>query len=150
MGLLDALTAVVIKKLALTERLVTMLLYLGLVTTAASIMPAYLVWVQPSAWDLVLLVLITLVTTVSQVFGIFAWRVAEATAIAPFNYTQLLFAGLAGFVIFAEVPDRWTVAGAAVIVASTFYIGRREARLKGSAADAPIAADLSRRDPRRP
>ncbi|MGH6954269.1 MAG: DMT family transporter, partial [Alphaproteobacteria bacterium] len=85
MGLLDALGAVVIKKLALTERLVTMLLYLGLVTTAASTVPAYLVWVQPSTWDLVLLGLITLVTTVSQAFGIFAWRAGEATAIAPFN-----------------------------------------------------------------
>jgi drug/metabolite transporter (DMT)-like permease len=52
----------------------------------------------------------------------------EATAVMPLDYSRLLFAAAFGFALFAEVPDGWTVAGAAVIVASTVYIARREAR----------------------
>ena len=68
----------------------------------------------------------------------------EASAIAPFDYSRLLFTGIIGLAFFSEVPDSWTVAGAALIVASTIYIARREARLNPapSAVPAESAADI--------
>jgi drug/metabolite transporter (DMT)-like permease len=57
------------------------------------------------------------------------FALGEATAIMPFDYMRLLFAGVVGFLVFAEMPDRWTVAGAAIIVAATLYIALRELRL---------------------
>ena len=58
-----------------------------------------------------------------------AYRTGEASVVAPFDYSKLIVAGILGFVIFGEVPDHWTLAGAAVIVAATLYIARREAAL---------------------
>ena len=63
-----------------------------------------------------------------------AFRVGEATFVAPFDYTKLLLAGAIGFALFGEVPDLWSLAGAAVIVAATVYIARREASLGGAPA----------------
>jgi len=41
----------------------------------------------------------------------------------------LIFAGVIGFLWFAETPDAWTLTGAAIVVGATLYIGIREARL---------------------
>ena len=55
-----------------------------------------------------------------------AYSDAPAAVIAPFNYVQLVGAAIIGYLLFAEVPDAWTWAGATVIVASGLYIGHRE------------------------
>lgn len=72
-----------------------------------------------------------------------AFRLAPAAIIAPFDYTALLWATLVGWLVWGEVPDRWTFAGAAVIIASGIYIVLRETRRpaagKGSASLAPEA-----------
>ncbi|HBF97728.1 MAG TPA: hypothetical protein DDW95_04185, partial [Alphaproteobacteria bacterium] len=57
------------------------------------------------------------------------YSTGEATALAPLDYTRLIFAALAGYLFFQDVPDIWTISGAVVIVGSTLYITQREARL---------------------
>ena len=44
----------------------------------------------------------------------------------PCSYTQLLRVSILGFLLFGEVPDIWTVTGAAFIVASGLYTAHRE------------------------
>ena len=56
-------------------------------------------------------------------------RVGEVTAVAPFEYSRLVFATLIGYFAFAENPSNWTWVGASLIVASTLYIALREASL---------------------
>ncbi len=56
-----------------------------------------------------------------------AYRYAEAAATAPYKYLQLVVAAVLGFAFWNEVPDAWTVAGSALIVAGGLYIARREA-----------------------
>ena len=46
---------------------------------------------------------------------------AQASTIQPFSYLQLVFASLAGVVVFGEVVDGWTLFGAAVIVAAGLF-----------------------------
>ena len=46
----------------------------------------------------------------------------------PFDYTRLILSALVGYAFFMEVPDPYTMVGALMIVGSTFYIARREAR----------------------
>ena len=58
---------------------------------------------------------------------VFAFRRFEISAVAPFRYTFLIFAGIAGYVSFDEVPDNWSIAGAALIVGSGLYTLHREA-----------------------
>jgi hypothetical protein len=50
-------------------------------------------------------------------------------AVAPIDYSRLIFAGIMGFLLFAELPDRYTLVGAAIIVGSTLYIAYRETHL---------------------
>jgi drug/metabolite transporter (DMT)-like permease len=58
-----------------------------------------------------------------------AYRLAPASAIAPFLYIQLLTMVAFGFAVFGDVPDVWTLAGATLIVASGVYLVHRERRL---------------------
>lgn len=53
---------------------------------------------------------------------------AEASLLAPVIYVQLIFATAAGMVVFATPPTVWTLAGAAIIIASGIYIWQRERR----------------------
>ena len=57
---------------------------------------------------------------------IVAYRLAPASMLAPFLYTQLLSTTILGFSIFGDVPDRWTIVGSAIIVASGIYLVHRE------------------------
>jgi drug/metabolite transporter (DMT)-like permease len=63
---------------------------------------------------------------VGHLFLIFAFDKAPAAAIAPFAYSALIWASIAGYVFFGEIPDMWTILGASVITASGLYIFHRE------------------------
>ena len=49
--------------------------------------------------------------------------------LAPFIYVELLFMILTGWLVFADVPDIWTIAGAGVVIAAGLYLLARERRL---------------------
>lgn len=78
------------------------------------------------------------------------YRRASPSILAPFEYTALIAGAIAGYLIWDEVPDRWVLGGALVIIASGLYIVHREV---GSAASmrylraltASVSALLSRR-----
>ena len=50
----------------------------------------------------------------------------DVSAIAPFRYTLLIWAGICGYVAFGEVPDRTAIFGSALIVGSGLYALHRE------------------------
>lgn len=58
---------------------------------------------------------------------VLAFRGVEVSIVSPFRYGLLLWAGIGGYVVFGEVPDGWSLAGAALIVASGIYTLHREA-----------------------
>ena len=58
-----------------------------------------------------------------------AMRVGEVSFVTPFRYSRLLFALVAGGLIFDESPDALTLIGAAIIVASGIYTVWRERRI---------------------
>jgi drug/metabolite transporter (DMT)-like permease len=64
---------------------------------------------------------------------ILAYRHAPASVAAPFMYTQIVSAILVGFLVFGDLPDRWTLTGAAIIIASGLYLAYRE-RARGRVA----------------
>lgn len=57
-----------------------------------------------------------------------AFTHAEASKIAPYSYTNLIWATLIGFLFFGTLPDAWTYVGAAIIIGSGLYIQHREHR----------------------
>jgi drug/metabolite transporter (DMT)-like permease len=137
-GVVGALTGagllLVTKLLARHESPLAIMVYVALITTAVSIIPGILAWRAPSPYELIALGLISVFGPMGQYFNIIAFRMAEASSLAPIDYVRLLFSALAGYLIFFEIPDIGTVIGAGVIIASTFFITRHEAAA-GAASD---------------
>lgn len=117
------------KRLSATEPTATIMLYVGLLTTLGMVGPALAVWVPPLSTDWGLIALVCGAGFIGQFMVIRALTAAEASALAPVDYVRLVFAGIAGFLVFGEVPDAWTLGGSSIIVFSTLYITRREAQL---------------------
>src|SRR5262249_60604719 len=53
-------------------------------------------------------------------------RRAPPAVLAPFIYTQIVWVIILGYLVFADLPNRWTLAGAAVVVSSGLYMLYRE------------------------
>jgi drug/metabolite transporter (DMT)-like permease len=81
-------------------------------------------WVGVSALDVLLLVGIGVATHVGQLCITWAFRMERAGAVSAVGYLQIVFAATWGWLFFAEMPDRWTWLGAAVIVVATFGLTR--------------------------
>ena len=89
---------------------------------------AFIQWRWPSPGDLGLLAMMGVIGTITQGCYIKGMQIGDAAAMAPIDYTRLVFAAVAGFILFSEVPGVWTLAGAAIVVVSTLYITWREQR----------------------
>jgi drug/metabolite transporter (DMT)-like permease len=70
-----------------------------------------------------------------------AYRIASTTALAPYPYLQMVWMIALGYLVFDQFPDRWTLSGAGIIVASGLYIVHREHRLRLASRTAPNAED---------
>ncbi|HEY0276088.1 MAG TPA: DMT family transporter [Paenirhodobacter sp.] len=84
------------------------------------------VWKEVAWPDMPYFLAIGVLGTIGQFLIIRAFSLTEASALAPFGYFSLMFSGLWGWVFFAQLPDRWTVIGALVIVAAGIYVWYRE------------------------
>lgn len=75
-----------------------------------------------------------------------AFRLATASALAPYPYSQMIWMIGFGYLVFAQLPDGWTLAGAAIIVASGLYIVYREhvLRLRSRTAPNSEAGELAK------
>jgi drug/metabolite transporter (DMT)-like permease len=123
----NAVSVLTIKSLSRTESTGTIVIYLGLLMTPMSLVPALFFWTMPSLETLAWLAGVGLVATLSQLTLSRALGVADATAVLPFDYSKLIFAAILGHAIFGEQPDLWTWVGATIIFAATLYTARREA-----------------------
>lgn len=61
---------------------------------------------------------------------ILAYQQAPATQVAPYAYSQIVWMLALGYLVFAELPDFWTLIGAGIIVVSGLYVVHREHRLR--------------------
>jgi drug/metabolite transporter (DMT)-like permease len=136
-----AILITVLKRIPAYERPLAMLFYFGVIASPLALIPALPHWVWPSAEAWAMLAAIGITGALSQYWWIMAFRTGEASAVAPFDYSRLIFTGAVGLIFFAEIPDVWTLAGAGLIVASTIYLARREARLGVTPAKPEAAAD---------
>ncbi|MBX3486181.1 MAG: DMT family transporter [Phenylobacterium sp.] len=98
-----------------------------------SIPGGIIAWKWPAPPDLALLCAMGVIATVNQACYIKGMQLGEAAAMAPIDYTRLVFTASIGFFIFHEVPGAWTIAGAAIVVAATLFITLREQQLARSA-----------------
>ena len=93
------------------------------------IAPTVWFWKTPDAAELLLLVGIGIVSLLTQMCNIFAFRAAEASAIAAIDYTRLIWGIMIGFLVFSEWPELHVFLGAAIIIGAALYTMHRESRL---------------------
>lgn len=82
-------------------------------------------WSAPAWGDLIFFAGLGLFSAFSHILSIVAFRLADASTLAPLVYLELLGSALIGFVVFAEVPGTATVIGAALIVAAGLILLQR-------------------------
>lgn len=87
------------------------------------------VWVTPTWADWGIFLAIGALGAAAQYAFLVAYRYAPATVLAPFDYTQILFALAIGFFAWGETPLPQSFLGGAVIMASGIFIWWRERRL---------------------
>ena len=124
-----ALVVVVVKKLSTTESPLTILFSFGIISTSIMTIPAILVWQQPTWTEMGMMLAVGALGSAGQACAVKGFKIGEATAVVPFDYSRLIFAGFIGFWLFGDIPGLHTLGGAALIVTSTLYIARREAKL---------------------
>lgn len=132
-GLLSAVgvagAMVAIRQIADTERGPTIVFYFTLAGTVLGLVGSLLFgWVIPDVGTLGLLILAGFVGGVGQMLLTEALRAAPVGVVAPFDYTQLVWAALLGLVFWGELPHPATIAGSVIVAASGVYILHRELR----------------------
>jgi drug/metabolite transporter (DMT)-like permease len=121
-----ACTLIMTRMMSGRERAATTMTYSSIAGVCILSVLVPIVWVAPSWHDIMFGIFIGVASTAGQWIVVLAFRYADASVLAPFSYTQLLWASILGFLVFGEVPDIYTVTGAAFIVASGLYTAHRE------------------------
>lgn len=134
-----ALYQIATRKLGPVDDGRTTLVYSGIVGFVACslLLPIDWVWPDPFAWGL--MIFMGVAGGISHFFMIRAFTLAPASLLAPFSYVQLVWATLIGYLVFHDLPDRWTLAGAAAITLAGLYIWHRERALGREIASATAA-----------
>jgi drug/metabolite transporter (DMT)-like permease len=127
-----ALYALSTRILARTDSNETTLFYSNSVGAAAMLPVVPFFWTTPTD---ALIIALMVVTGALGSFGhyllIAAHRLAPAAVLSPFIYAEIPLMIVLGFLVFADLPNRWTLTGAAIVVASGLYILHRERTVKG-------------------
>ncbi len=126
-GLRDLIT----RRIAGTETTVAVLAVTTTVVLLAGLATApFVSWTPPRAADLATFAASGALIALAHTLMIEAFRRGEATMVAPFKYSSLLWATLFGYLVFGDLPDRWTIVGAAIIVFAGLYVLHRETQLR--------------------
>ena len=133
---------IILRKIGQVERSASVILVPMFTTLTVSglFLPSY--FVPPSLIDLSGMAAIGIMSTVSQLALIVAYRVAPAGLIAPFQYTQIVWAILFGALFFEEVPDTFVLVGAGFIITSGIFIIWREYKVE-SEQEGPVTGSKS-------
>ena len=86
-------------------------------------------WIAPSPLQLAELVMVGVIGGVSHLIVTDSYRYAPASVIASFDYASMLWAFVLGYLLFGELPDAYTMGGAAIVIAAGLFVIARERRL---------------------
>lgn len=121
-----ACTLVLTRKMSGADSVITTMSYTALVgfLMLSAVVPLY--WVTPTWQQVAIGAAIGIASTTGHWIVVLAFRYADASVLAPFSYSQLVWVTILGFLMFGEIPDIWTAVGAAIIIASGLYTAHRE------------------------
>lgn len=123
-----------VKSLTRTEATLRILFWMIIVQGAAGFFPALHVWQWPSAYAWCWLVVIAFAGTFSHYCMARAMLYADATVVVPMDFLRVPLSAAAGWLLYAEQLDIFTVLGAALILAGNLLNLRGSARVSARAA----------------
>ncbi|MHA7777628.1 DMT family transporter [Roseibium sp. M-1] len=131
-----ALAMITVRKLCETERTSTIVTWfagassvLALLTWPLGLLLPGQAWIVPDLPTAGLLLLIGLAGGVGQILMTQSYRYADASTIAPFDYVNMLWAIIVGWVVFDEMPVPAVVLGAMIVIAAGIFVIYREHKL---------------------
>ena len=134
---------VVIKVLSRTDSPVTIALYASLLQVPVCLIAALFYWQWPTMYELFIMVLIAIFGSVTQMAIAQAFREADATVVLPADFSKLVFAGLAGWLFFGELPAIWVWIGGTVVFAGVFLNAWFEKRARDGVRRLARTAEVS-------
>jgi len=127
--------SIITRMLSTTDSSETTLFYANLFGFVVMVPVLTFIWTPPPSWiDWVLMVGVGVFGAGGHFLLILAHRNAPASVLSPFIYTQIIWATTFGYLVFANVPNYWTMAGAAIVIASGLYLLNRERKVTGRVA----------------
>lgn len=124
------LVMVILRLLSRTEKPSTILIYQAVGVGLILLFPGIYFWKPPSGTEWLILIAVGFTGYWSQMSNIMAYRLGEASLLAPLEYTRLIYATIIGIVVFGDFPGKATVIGALIVVAASAYTIHRESRLR--------------------
>ena len=124
-----ALAQVFVRKMVATETTSAIVFWFSITATLMSLLTLPWGWVIPAPREAVLLILAGILGGVGQILLTSSYREADASLIAPFEYSSMLLALGVGYIIFDEIPSTTMLVGAAIIITAGIAIILRERQL---------------------
>ncbi|RYB07708.1 DMT family transporter [Lichenibacterium ramalinae] len=121
-------STVLVRWIGRTDSTLVQMLSSNAIFVAGSLPPLFWLWRSPDPASLALMLGLGLVGGLGQYLLFEGFRYAPASALAPVEYTGLVWAGVYGYAIWADIPGPGTVAGAALIVAGSLGLVWSERR----------------------
>ena len=122
-----ACLAITARKLASTESTFCLSVYvIAGPLVFSGLLSAGVNWRVPDTTGWILFLLAGACSVIAWIGLVGAYRQASPSILAPFEYTALIGGAISGYLIWDEVPDRWVVAGALVIIGSGLFVVYRE------------------------
>ncbi len=126
---LAAVAMLLVRRLVVTERSSTIVLYFLMSSSVIALVTLPFGWVVPDMRQLACLIGAGLSGGIAQIMLTEAYRHAEMSVVAPFEYSSLIFSVAIGYLFFGDVPTLYVVAGGLIVVGSGLFIIFREHRL---------------------
>lgn len=123
-----ALAGILIKQLSASEPPLRMVFYMNVVMFVVALPFALPHWQWPDAHGWLILTIIAACSLLMHTTMVRAYKLAPISSLMPLDFTRLISTALFSYLLFGEVIDTLTWVGAAIIVVSAVYIGRRDAR----------------------
>ena len=125
----SAVAAILVRNLVFSERTATIVLWFSLMASVISLGTLPFGWNALTSEQVALLVATGILGGIAQILMTSAYRYAEISVVAPFEYTSIILAIVIGYFAFGDLPTMHMLAGGAIVVGAGIFIIYRERRL---------------------
>ena len=123
-----AILDIINKIFVIKESMISMLFYSAVVTAILAAPFAYQYWITPTIEEFLLLFVLGASANLILFFLLKAFALADATALAPYRYIELVLSAIIAYIVFQEIPANATLWGSLVVIPSTLFIIYSEKR----------------------